>query len=208
MGKQAPTAVALNPTDDEYRFLLARGRWTETVSLALDMIGEVGNGRIPNGFFGDTTTIVDWLSSQPGLSTAPVRKVYRGIAKSAATGKVGPELRALADEAVMVLLTAERRIDDAMRQRAETPSAATTQQKAANVGRTADTKTDTPKTFCVPESPDIQRLAKALSRRPKGESMRAAALEYTGGDNKRAGSLLRQLRRYPQYQSLAKLGGK
>ena len=68
----------------------------------------------------------------------------------------------------------------------------------------ADTKADNKKVFVSPRNREITNLAVYLNRRPEGMSMKQSALEYTKNDERRAASLLRQLRRYPAFQSLAK----
>lgn len=54
----------------------------------------------------------------------------------------------------------------------------------------------------LPASPDLMRLAKKIKEElPKGGKKIDIARDFTGGDEKRAESLLRQLRRYPKLLS-------
>ena len=64
----------------------------------------------------------------------------------------------------------------------------------------AGSKTDNGKksSAIVPENPDVAKLAKEIKRRLlQGDRKIAIALDFAGGDEKRAKSLLRQLRRFP-----------
>lgn len=66
--------------------------------------------------------------------------------------------------------------------------------------RTADSKTDNEKktAFSLPENDDVTRLAKALRDCDDPRATQSSvAREFTNGDERRAGTLLRQLRRYP-----------
>ena len=71
----------------------------------------------------------------------------------------------------------------------------------------ADSGTISGQHFREPRNDDILQLAAHLFRRPDGVSMKASALEYTNYDEKRAQTLLRGLRRYPRFHSLAQKGG-
>jgi hypothetical protein len=64
----------------------------------------------------------------------------------------------------------------------------------------ADTDADKPgeKRVRLPSDPDVFRLAKLINDCLDRETSRnSIALQFTGGDDKRAAALLRQLRRYP-----------
>jgi hypothetical protein len=69
--------------------------------------------------------------------------------------------------------------------------------------RTADNKTDNPKKSRKnpsPENTEVLKLAKYIKRQWKqrpSEKKTSLALEFTNGDNDKAESLLRQLRRFP-----------
>ncbi len=50
----------------------------------------------------------------------------------------------------------------------------------------------------LPQNPDVLKLARLIRQRAQeGSTQKEAALEFTGGDERKAESLLRQLRRYP-----------
>lgn len=56
----------------------------------------------------------------------------------------------------------------------------------------------------LPQNSDLTKLANHLSRRDDGESETASATSFCNGDVKRAKSMLRQLRNYPDLKSLYK----
>ncbi|MFC1597190.1 hypothetical protein ACFL5Q_04525 [Planctomycetota bacterium] len=65
--------------------------------------------------------------------------------------------------------------------------------------RTADSETDSAKlnALRVPDNPEILRLAKKIRQeRQTGATMKEIAIDFTDGDETKAESLLRQLRRY------------
>lgn len=98
------------------------------------------------------------------------------------------------DEAAMEAIGAERALSDALKW------CFAKREEQAGQERTADTKTDSRKKAgaLVPENSDVARLARDIKKRlPKGDTKIGIAREFTGGDEKQAQTLLRQLRRFP-----------
>ncbi|GEM_PF-6606757 len=183
-------------SEQDYLLLTSMEQWFETARDEIEDIcawrkapqKKTTPWRAPEHFFRDTQSVTAGITSQyPHLDTSAITRTFQVVRQwhqehNADRLPSNAALEGLVEDAAIVFV--------AIRQSAYDRSK---KKHGANRNGQADTKTDK-----LPENGDVIRLARMIGRElPKGRTKIDIALDFTEGNERRANSLLRSLRRYP-----------